>query len=144
MDHIGISICVNSSVDLRLFSRSALVQRKVSSCRAGWSQGEKELLAGNAICTIEIGEISDYLGLEMHGATRDTIIHHLYSLADRSDSFGRVSSIRKVSALHFLDGDLHVLDQGQVYEALCDGRELGVARYGEGPLVALEDKVHGV
>ena len=41
-----------------------------------------KLLACNAVNSIEVGEVSDDLGLEVHGATGDTIVDHLDCLTD--------------------------------------------------------------
>jgi len=58
-----------------------------------------KLFAGNAVHTIEIGEVPDYLSLQVHGTAGDTIVHHLHCLADGANHFGGVASIGEVSAL---------------------------------------------
>ena len=98
-------------------------------------------MASNTVNPIQVGEVSDDLGLKVHGAIGDTIVDNLDCLADRSNQFCRKATIGDVSAVHFLHGDLHVLNEGQVNEGLSDGGQEGVARDGEGPLVHLEHKI---
>ena len=100
-------------------------------------------MTSNTINTIQVGEMSDNLSLEMHGATRNTIIYNLNCLADGANKFSLESTIRDSSALNLLDRYLHVLHQGKVYVGLCDGGQEGVACDGEWPLVHLEYEVLG-
>ena len=100
-------------------------------------------MASNTVNPIQVGEVSDDLGLKVHGAIGDTIVDNLDCLADRSNQLCRKATIGDVSAVHFLHGDLHVLNEGQVNEGLSDGGQEGVARDGEGPLVHLEHKFFG-
>jgi len=79
----------------------------------------------------------------VHGATGDTIVDNLHSLAYRSNNFGGKATIGNGSAFYFLHGDLHIFHKGQVNEGLSDGGHEWVAGDGEGPLVDLEDKVLG-
>ena len=51
------------------------------------------------------------------------------------------TSIGNGPALHFLHGNFHVLDQGQVNEGLCDGGQERVAGDGERPLVGLKHEI---
>ena len=102
-----------------------------------------QLLAGNTVDTVQVCKVPNDFGLEVQGSTGDAIVDHLDSLAYRSYYLGRKTSIRNVSTLYFLHVDLHVLDQGQVNEGLCDGGQEWVAGDGERPLVDLEHKVCG-